>query len=508
MSGKSHKGTPMDKQAIALNRFGLGRRPWEAPPADPRGYLLGQFARYTPTMPSGDGLASHGAVAEDILEYRAAIVNAVLKAKFGQAPPAPNAAMVAPPAMPGKPPVNDAKKAARVEMRQFARAQYIAQVGVRVHSAVASDTPFVERLVHFWANHFAVSVEKLESTAFAGLMEFEAIRPHVTGRFEDMLVAVEQHPAMLLFLDQARSVGPDSAFGSRAGARAGALNRKVGLNENLGREILELHTLGVRSGYAQADVTEFARALTGWTVSGLGVGPYAKRQADAAPGDFIFSPQLHQPGGRTIMGKHYAQDGEAQARTVLADLARHPATARHLATKLARHFVADDPPPGLVARLQKAYLASGGDLPTVYRALVDAPESWVPAPAKFRDPWLWTVASLRATSAKGGTIPGDIPDKQIVNWFNQLGQPIWKSGSPAGWDDVAASWAAPDALLRRVELAQRFATILPANADARKLAPELFGAAFSPSTRAALDNAESPKQALALMFAAPEMLRC
>jgi uncharacterized protein (DUF1800 family) len=393
-------------------------------------------------------------------------------------------------------------------MRQFARAQYIEQVGVRVRSAVASDTPFVERLVHFWANHFAVSVEKLESTAFAGLMEFEAIRPHVTGKFEDMLIAVEQHPAMLLFLDQARSIGPDSPFGNRAGARAGAFNRKIGLNENLGREILELHTLGVRSGYTQADVTEFARALTGWTVSGLGAGPYAKRQADAAPGDFIFSAQLHQPSPRTILGKHYAQDGEAQARAVLADLARHPATARHLAVKLARHFVADDPPPGVVARLERAYLSSGGDLPTVYRALVDAPESWAPAPAKFRDPWLWAVASLRATSVKGGTIPGDIPDKQFANWFNQLGQPVWKSGSPAGWDDVAASWAAPDALLRRVELAQRFATILPANADARVIAPELFGSALSPSTRTVLANAESPKQALSLLFAAPEMLRC
>jgi uncharacterized protein (DUF1800 family) len=503
----------MDKQAIALNRFGLGRRPWEAPPADPRGYLLGQFARYTPTMPGGDGLASHGAVAEDILEYRAAIVNAALKAKFMPAAPpvmvAPGAAQPIPPAaavVPGKPPVTDAKKAARVEMRQFARAQYIEQVGVRVRSAVATDTPFVERLVHFWANHFAVSVEKLESTAFAGLMEFEAIRPHVTGKFEDMLIAVEQHPAMLLFLDQARSVGPESPLGSRAAGRGG--NRKIGLNENLGREILELHTLGVRSGYSQADVTEFARALTGWTVSGLGAGPFARRQSDTAPGDFIFSPQLHQPGSRKILGKSYAQDGEAQARAVLADLARHPATARHLAFKLARHFVSDDPPPALVARLEKAYLASGGDLPAVYRALIDAPESWAPTPAKFRDPWLWTVAALRTTSAKGGAIPGDIPDKQFANWFNQLGQPVWKSGSPAGWDDVAASWAAPDALLRRVELAQRFATILPANADARKLAPEVFGPAVSQSTRAALDNAESPKQALALMFAAPEMLRC
>ena len=503
----------MDKQSIALNRFGLGRRPWEAPPADPRGYLLGQFARYTPTMPGGDGLASHGAVAEDILEYRAAVQNANAQAKSALAVPgagpviAPAAGLTAGPAGPGKPPVSDAKKAARVEMRQFARAQYIEQVGVRVRSAVATDTPFVERLVHFWANHFAVSVEKLESTAFAGLMEFEAIRPHVTGRFEDMLVAVEQHPAMLLFLDQARSIGPDSPFGGRARPNAAAPNRKVGLNENLGREILELHTLGVRSGYTQADVTEFARALTGWTVSGLGAGPYARRQADAAPGDFIFSPQLHQPGPRTILGKLYAQDGVGQARAVLADLARHPATARHLAVKLARHFVADDPPLSVVARLERAYLASGGDLPTVYRALVDAPESWAPAPAKFRDPWLWTVAALRATSAKGGTIPGDLPDKQIVNWFNQLGQPVWKSGSPAGWDDVAASWAAPDALLRRVELSQRFAQILPANADARALAPELFGTAESPTTRSALANAESPKQALSLLFAAPEMLR-
>ena len=193
-------------------------------------------------------------------------------------------------------------------------------------SALTTDSPFVERLVHFWANHFAVSVDKLPVIGLAGLLEFEAIRPHVLGRFSDMLLAVEQHPAMLVYLDQAQSIGPNSRAGELAAMRGG---KQRGLNENLAREIMELHTLGVRTGYSQADVTEFARALTGWTVSGLGRGP-AARPIGGVPGQFVFADILHEPGARTIVGKSYDQPGEAQARAVLRDLAASPATARHL----------------------------------------------------------------------------------------------------------------------------------------------------------------------------------
>ena len=158
--------------------------------------------------------------------------------------------------------------------------------GARLSSALTTTSPFVERLVHFWANHFAVSADKLPVVGLAGLLEFEAIRPHVLGRFSDMLLAVEQHPAMLIYLDQAQSIGPDSQAGRFIAARQG---KQRGLNENLAREIMELHTLGVRTGYSQADVTEFARALTGWTVSGLGRGPAARLLGNAPPGQFEFA---------------------------------------------------------------------------------------------------------------------------------------------------------------------------------------------------------------------------
>ncbi|MBY0519882.1 MAG: DUF1800 domain-containing protein, partial [Sphingomonas sp.] len=372
-------------------------------------------------------------------------------------------------------------------------------VGARANAALVTPTPFVERLVHFWANHFAVSADKLTVVGMAGLLEFEAIRPHVLGKFGAMLGAVERHPAMLLYLDQAQSIGPGSVVGTAVAARG---VRKVGLNENLAREIMELHTLGVRTGYDQADVTEFARAMTGWSVAGLTQGPLARfAGVGGAPGDFVFAGALHEPGTRRIMGKLYDQPGGRQAQAVLDDLAVHPATATHIATKLARHFAGDVPPPAMVARLQAAFLQSGGDLPAVYRALIDSPEAWGAAPTKFRSPWDWSLGILRATGAR------DLPAQQMANMLTQLGQPTWRPGSPAGFDDLTATWAGPDAVMRRVEVAERMASRIAARIDARALAPKLYPDALSPATLAALGNAESPDQALALLLVAPEAMR-
>ncbi|MBW4332345.1 DUF1800 domain-containing protein [Stakelama sp. CBK3Z-3] len=478
----------MHASEIAVIRFGLGARPWDRIPADGRGWLIDQFIQWKPVLPNASALASRADIVADIAEYRGMTKQAKSQAPGDQSPPS-----AAP-----------ARKADRKQLNRFARQQYLAQIGVRVRSAVLSDTPFAERLVHFWANHFAVSADRLVTMGLAGLMEFEAIRPHIFGRFEDMLIAVEQHPAMLLYLDQAQSVGPNSPLGRRAAARG----RKVGLNENLGREIMELHTLGVRTGYSQADVTEFSRALTGWTVAGLGRGRVARRrQADAKPGDFVFVPALHEPGTRTIIGKTYREGGEAQARAILADLARAPATARHVATKLVRHFVADSPPPDLVERLEQAYLSSDGDLPTVYRALIASPEAWLPTPAKFRDPWSWTIATLRAVNNGPGAVP-PMQDRMLAGALDQLGQPVWRPGSPAGYDDLGASWAAPDALLRRVDLAGRLAAQASPTLDARALGERLFGTGLTPATAQSIARAESPQQGLALLLVSPEMLRC
>jgi uncharacterized protein (DUF1800 family) len=210
---------------------------------------------------------------------------------------------------------------------------------------------------------------------------------------------------------------------------------------------------------------------------------------------------LHEPGTRTILGKRYDQQGEAQARAVLLDLAASPATAKHISTKLARHFAGDDPPPALVDRLSKAYLASGGDLPTVYRALIESPEPWAAEPLKFKTPWEWTVSALRAV---GST---ELDSKMAAAVLKQLGQPTWQPGSPAGWDDIAASWAGPDALVRRVEVAQRIGAKAATGIDARSLAEKLFPQSLSETTRTALARAESPAQGLALLLVSPEFVR-
>jgi uncharacterized protein (DUF1800 family) len=463
----------MRETAIALHRFGLGASGTEPSPGDPKAWLKEQLGRYKAkpaalsALPATPRLIEMLVAARDDRRDRNAAAE-----QAGTDPKARSRDM------PG--PFRDLREA------------YTAAVGARTQIALGTDTPFVERLVHFWSNHFAISIDKVAVLGFAGAFEFEAIRPHVLGRFADLLKAVERHPAMLLYLDQAESIGPDSPLAQRAANRG----RTRGLNENLAREILELHTLGVRSGYGQDDVTEFARALTGWTIGGL-----ARQPALRGPGPgFWFAAPIHQPGARMIMGKRYGQSGEAQAQAVLDDLAMHPATARHIATKLARHFAADDPPPALVARLEQAFLKSGGDLPTLYRVLIDSPETWT-GPAKFRTPWEWSIAALRATGVKA------LPGPNAAGAFTQLGQAVWKPGSPAGYDDTAPSWAGPDAVYRRVEVAQRIAQRTAPAIDARKLAGQIFPGALSAATSDALARAESGEQALALLLVSPEMMR-
>jgi uncharacterized protein (DUF1800 family) len=503
----------MSDVAIALNRFGLGARPDARQPARPKAWLIDQFADYQSRPAAFADLPTSAAVAADLATYQqerramrqqegadGARRTRPVVGDVRMATPTPAMAMAA-----AKADVDDPKKAARQYARRQARDDYGDLVGARATAALITPAPFVERMVHFWANHFAVSADKLTVVGLAGTLEMEAIRPHVLGTFADMLNAVERHPAMLLYLDQSVSVGPNSPLGQRVARRVAmtGMNRKVGLNENLAREILELHTLGVRTGYTQGDVTEFARAMTGWTVAGIGGGPGARLAGteDGQAGDFVFAAAIHEPGARTIMGKTYPEGGEAQAQAVLTDVARSPATATHLATKLARHFAGDTPPPAMVARVAAAFLRSGGDLPTVYRAIVESPEAWAEAPVKFRTPWEWSIAVYRALGTR------QVQAQAMVGLMNQLGQPVWKPGQPVGYDDVAGSWAGPDALMRRVEAADRFATRAPQTIDARTLGLQLFPDALSSATAQSLARAESPGQALALLLVAPEMMR-
>src|SRR6202046_2288957 len=318
----------MMQAEIAVLRFGLGAKPGDlaAASAEPRAWLLSQIKGPVP-LAVNSPLAPSDQIFASLMQAR----DERQKMKQASATESPDA------------------KVAFNAIREAYQPHYRAQVLARAQSAALTTRPFAERLVHFWANHFAVAADKGVVYGLAGTLENEAIRPHVNGRFIDLLTAVEQHPAMIAFLDNQYSVGKDSEAATMAARRAirraafgidtDAPKRQFGINENLAREILELHTLGVNGGYTQADVTSFAQIITGWSIGG-GKG----RLADGTPGRFYFRDNLHQPGAKTFLGKTYAEEGQRQGEAVLGDLSRNPATAHFIATKLVRHFVADDPP--------------------------------------------------------------------------------------------------------------------------------------------------------------------
>ena len=457
--------------AIAANRFGLGARPGDLAPigTDARGWLRAQLHGGAPQLQS-DALQSTEQIlagAEPILRERR------------EARQAGNA---------------DAAAVAKVAMRlpQYLRPIYVNDARAWVHAALLSNRPFAERLVHFWSNHFAVSIDKQAVLGIAGSFEREAIRPHVMGRFGDMLLAVETHPAMLLYLDNQQSVGPNSMLAQRAAQRG----RTLGLNENLAREILELHTLGVDAGYTQIDVTSFAKVLTGWSLGG-GQG----RLASGPAGTFVFRPEVHEPGVQTVARKRYAQADQAQGIAVLGDLAVAAPTARHIATKLARHFIADDPPAAAVERIARAFERSGGDLPAVYAAVIDSPEAWDSANVKFKTPqdYLFSLG-------RGLALPPE-SEARVVSAFDLLGQRAFAPGSPAGWPDRSSDWDGASALMKRIELSDAVAQKLSDQRDAAQLAPQLLGGTLSAATRESIARAASPAQALTLLLTAPEFLR-
>lgn len=361
---------------------------------------------------------------------------------------------------------------------------YRAEASARWTAAVEARTGLAERMVWFWSNHFCVSVAKGQIIrVLAGAYEREAIRPHVFGHFADLLRAVEQHPAMLIYLDNRQSIGPNS----RAGARRGR-----GLNENLAREILELHTLGVNSGYKQADVTALAKIITGWTVVGI-------NDEDGELGEFRFNPNRHEPGPQTVLGKQYADEGVRQAERALDDIARHPATAKFIANKLVRHFYSDVPPAALVQKIADIFLKTEGDLAQVTRALIDAHEAQSMPPEKLRSPQEFLVAALRATGVRP-------PVPQMLNSLNALGQPLWAPPAPNGFPDVQNHWVNPEGIKVRLET-----TAALARQEKNVQSPvDILDAVLpqaSNETRQAVARAESRVQGLALMLMSPEFQR-
>ena len=449
--------------ALALHRFGFGprARSIEAIADDPRGALIAELDRPGAAQITNPDLLTSGAANRAVFEY-----NAERNAeKKRPRPDSAQAAMEAAPAQPGAVPLP------RQLFRKEARA--------RIDAALDAEIGFVERLVWFWSNHFCVNQEK---TVMAGGYEREAIRPHVLGRFADMLLAAEGHPAMLLYLDNAQSMGANSVAG---------VNRDKGLNENLAREVLELHTLGVRTVYTQDDVTNFAKVLTGWTIIPTVTNP-------DHGGEFVFIKRMHEPGSETIIGKEYDEAGIEQGRAVLADLARHPATAKHVATKLARHFIADDPPPALIERLTQRFLDTDGDLKDVTMALIAAPEAWAPEQAKMKRPGEWIVAALRATGERGDIV-------RFLQAQALLGEPLWRPPAPKGFSDENAAWL--DGLAQRLDMANAFAHREGLALEPKAIMETALGPLASVETRRTIARAESRPQALTLLLMTPEFQR-
>lgn len=481
----------MTPTSIALHRFGLGARPDDRI-GDPQDWLAGQLGRYVVHPPALAGMASTREGAAVIAQFKDG-QDEQRRAKRRQKREARREGAGGG-KQAGK--QGDAPSASMQFRRRYGREAgdlYEAAAGARLNAALVTDTPFAERLVHFWANHFSIGGRMASMRALAGGYERDAIRPHIMGSFRKLLGAAEQHPAMLMYLNQVKSIGPNSPVGRSSAA---ARKKNGGMNENYAREVLELHTLGVRGGYTQADVGEFARAVTGWTAPELITGSMA-----GEPGTFGFDPEGHEPGARTVLGRTYPEGGREQGEAILDDLARHPATARHIATKLTRHFAGTPEPVAMVDRLATAFTRSAGDLPTVYRALIASPEAWTERPLRFRTPWEWTIAVLRATGTR------QVAHLTAQELLKQLGQPTWRARQPSGWDDDDASWAAADAVMRRVEAAERLAAARTEPIAPRQLADALFPGGLSRTTAQALERAESPAQGLALLFVSPEMMR-
>lgn len=437
--------------ALALHRFGLGAKPGEiAALGDPRSWLLAQ-------------LNETGGLPEELRNFPSAA------ATLRKLPPL--------------------RMGLGDKLRETYREAFVAEMGARFAAGFRTDSPLRERLVWFWANHFTVAITKGVLFPFAGSYEREAIRPHVTGKFIDLLIAVVRHPGMLLYLDQAVSIGPNS----RAGGYA-----DLGLNENLAREVLELHTLGVEGGYTQGDVVALAKILTGWSIN----------RGDEVEGNdaFNFFPNRNEPGKKTLLGKTYGEGYDEGVRA-LTDLSRHPSTARHIARKFATHFIADDPPVASMDRLAEVFRRTDGDLRSLAEAVIEDDAAWSPECVKVRSPVEYVTASMRAIAGNSQKPLEEKALKGLMHTTRLMGQFPFGAPSPKGWPDDAKSWAGPDSILERVEWASALAARIPVGIDPANLAMDVLGPLASEPTLTAILRAESPAQGLALLLSSPEFQR-
>jgi uncharacterized protein (DUF1800 family) len=448
--------------AIAVHRFGLGAQPGELDRAsrDPKAWLLSQTNTPAdqPSPLAGGAFKNGGELVVEMLQYHR---DRARERRNGT----------------GGDPV---KMFFKIKAQEFQD-----ELAARFAHGFTTDRPFAERLVWFWSNHFVVSAQNPRATTLVGAFEREAIRPHINGKFEDMLLAAASHPAMLLYLDNAQSIGPNSRVGSLTGK---------GLNENLGRELMELYSLGVDGGYTQADVVALAKILTGWSLDPSG-----------GNNGFAYYANRHEPGDVTLRGRTYPPTLEGGIAAV-KDLAHDPATARHIARKLAAHFIADDPPPESVARLETTFTETNGDLHALAHAVVEDANAWKPGPGKLRTPVEYVTAGYRLLDFP----KGETSDKQVRGALaatRLMGETPLAPPAPKGWPDTSDAWSGPDAILTRIEWAQQVGQRMPPGIDAAAIADMGVGPLLQPATKVAMAQAESQSDALALLLCSPEFQR-
>ena len=424
-----------------------------------------------------------------------------------------------------------AKDYARLNSDELPRQLLVELTQAKLLRAANSKRQFEEVLVDFWFNHFNVSAEKGRVRWMVNAYEREAIRPHVFGRFRDLLGATAKHPAMLWYLDGWLSVreGFSLKLGGKKKLAAPVMEdddgddeeplgtgRALGLNENFARELLELHTVGVNAGYTQDDVREAARALTGWS---LEVRPRQPRF-----GEFVFRPLAHDDGARRIFGLELPSGlGRQHGEQLLDFLARHPATAKHLAFKLCQRLVSDTPPPALVDRVAAVFLRTDGDLPSTYRAIVESPEFWSAdaVATKTRTPFEFVVAAIRSV----GTL--DEAQRPLATALEQLGQPLYRCAPPTGYREDTAAWVSAGGLVARINFGLKLAagripgvlvSLPPKDTPLEGLALAILGRQASETTLATIRRAiadddevderrdERPK-VVGLLLGSPEFQR-
>ncbi len=546
LAGQSAPAADTDTVVHVLNRLGYGPRPGDVDRVKQIGvaaYIEQQLhPERTPDTALAQRLAafptiglSTQEIARDYYGPAEAIRRAEQQAagRAGQ-PATPPATMTGDTMMMGQPAPPTRQQASPELQAARQKEQQILQdlMQARLVRAITSEHQLEETLVDFWFNHFNVFSGKNQVRVYLTEYERESIRPHVLGNFRDMLGAVAQSPAMLTYLDNFQNVDPKAAqrqaheqlarqqqTAARGRGRAGARQqtneqreqqeqrlmqaRNRGLNENYARELMELHTVGVDAGYSQADVVAVARAFTGWTID---------RPRDG--GVFQFNAQMHDNDPKVVMGTRITGGGKKDGEAVLDLLANHPATAKFIATKLARRFVSDEPPASVVDRAAKVFLSSKGDLREVTRSIVTSPEffSAEARRAKVKTPLEFVASAVRASGANVTVV------QPLVQALRDQGMPLYGAQPPTGWGDTAEDWVNTGALLKRLNFAIELAggRFRGVRVNVRQLAPDtseatrdalittLITSPVSTITRDTLSKAESPQHLIALTLGSPE----